>query len=304
MLLRRLVAVQIAPVLALALAVSVAGLPGRAEAPAQAPVQTPVQIPVEAPVPADIAALSETMKIDAVMEVMRLEGLEYGSTLEAEMFPGRGGAEWRAVVGLIYDPAVMRRRFDAALGAELADDPAAVAVMQDFFAGERGQRILSLEIEARRALMDDATEEAAKIAVEDMIAAQDPRIEVLRRFSETNDLIESNVTGALNANLAFYQGLSEGGAFENEMTEEQMLSDVWSQEPDIRAETEEWLFSYLALAYQPLSDEDMAAYQAVSETPEGRKLNAALFTAFDAVFTAISRDLGRAAARQVQGEDI
>ncbi|HEX9858842.1 MAG TPA: hypothetical protein VGA75_10850, partial [Paracoccaceae bacterium] len=169
MLLRRLVPALAAPVLALALAVSVAGHPVRAEAPEQTPAQTPVPTPVEAPVPAEVAALSATMQIDAVMEVMRLEGLEYGSTLEAEMFPGRGGAEWRAVVGLIYDPAAMRRRFDAAFSAELAGDPATIAVMQEFFASERGQRILSLEIEARRALMDDATEEAAKIAVEDMI---------------------------------------------------------------------------------------------------------------------------------------
>ena len=35
-----------------------------------------------------------------------------------------------------------------------------------------------------------------------------------------------------------------------------------------------------------------------------RFLNTAMFAAFDKLFVAISRDLGRAAARQMQGEDI
>ncbi|MDP4033156.1 MAG: DUF2059 domain-containing protein [Pseudorhodobacter sp.] len=252
----------------------------------------------------DVASLSDTMQIGAMMDVIRLEGLDYGATLEAEMFPDRGGAQWRAVVGLIYDAATMRRRFDAIFAAELAGDTAEIAEMQAFFGSERGQRILTLELQARRALLDDATQEAARVAVADMIADQNPRMAMLRRFAETNDLIESNVTGALNANLAFYQGLSEAGAFGDAMTEEQMLLEVWSQEDNIRADTNDWLFPFLALAYEGLSDEDMAAYLAFSETAAGRKLNVAAFVAFDALFTAISRDLGRAAARHVQGEDI
>lgn len=267
--------------------------------------QSPAPVPAEAAaIPAEIAALSETLMIAEVMAVMREEGIDYGSTLEAEMFPGRGGAEWQAIVALIYEPAEMQQMFEARLAEELQGEPEAIAAMADFFGGERGQRILRLELEARRALMDDTAEEAAKVTVQDMIAEDDPRMEVLRRFADTNDLIESNVAGALNSNLAFYEGLSEGGAFEEPMTEDQMLADVWSQEPEIRADTEEWLYSYLALAYQPLSDEDMGAYQAFSETAAGQKLNSALFAAFDVVFTRISRDLGRAAARQMQGEDI
>ena len=220
------------------------------------------------------------------------------------MFPGRGGAEWTGIVGAIYDPAVMRGRFEARLAAELNGDAETVAQAMAFFGSAQGQRILGLEIGARRALTDDAAEEAAKVTVEDMIAKSDPRMDVLRTFAETNELIEMNVTGALNANLAFYQGLDEGGAFGGEMTEEQMLNDVWGQEAEVRGQTEEWLFSFLALAYAPLSEADMAAYQAYSETPGGRRMNRALFAAFEAVFTPISHDLGVAAARRMQGEDI
>lgn len=272
---------------------------------ADAPVLWSVQAEAPAEKPAtEAAALSDLLRIGEVMEVMREEGVEYGGTLEAEMFPGRGGAEWRAVVGLIYDPATMRARFDAVFAREMEADPAATAAATEFFASELGKRILELELEARRALLEDAVEDAARIMAEDMIAGGEPRMDALRAFAEANDLIESNVSGAMNANLAFYKGLAEGGAMEEDIPEDQMLSDVWSQEAEVRADTEEWLFSYLALAYQPLSDDDLAAYQAFSETPAGQKLNAALFVAFDALFTRMSYDLGRAAARQMQGEDI
>ncbi len=253
---------------------------------------------------AAVAALSEALMMDDVFEVMVTEGLAYGGTLEEEMFPGAGGADWVRVVTAIYDLAAMRARFDERLAKELEGEAAATAAAQAFFGSAQGQRILKLEIEARRALADEAAKEAAEVAVEDMIAEQDPRMEALREFAEANELVEMNVTAALNANLAFYQGLAVGGAFGGEMTEEQMLSDVWSQEADVRAETETWLFSYLALAYAPLSDEDLEAYQAFSETPDGKRVNHALFAAFDAVFAPISRDLGVAAARQMQGEDI
>lgn len=256
------------------------------------------------PPPATVAGLQQAMKIPEIIAVLRDEGMAYGASLEEELFPGRGGAAWGVAVDLIYDTPTMEERFGAALEREIGADTATLGAAVDFFASERGQRILTLEVEARRALLDEAVEDAARARAEEMIAEADPRMDALRRFAEANDLIESNVQGALNANLAFYQGMAEAGAFGDEMTEEQMLDDVWGQEADVRAETGDWLFSYLALAYGPLPDEDLEAYTDFSLTPEGQKLNAALFAAFDAVFREISRNLGRAAARQMMGQDI
>jgi hypothetical protein len=53
-----------------------------------------------------------------------------------------------------------------------------------------------------------------------------------------------------------------------------------------------------------LSDEDLTAYIAFSASPAGQQLNAALFAAFDDVFTPISKALGLAVAKQMQGQDI
>lgn len=249
-------------------------------------------------------ALADVLMMDEIVAVMREEGLDYGATLETEMFPGRGGEAWLAKVGLIYNPETMRKQFDQALAKELAGKEASVDQMIAFFGSDQGQRALRLEVEARRALLDQATEDAAKVAWEDLQANGDARVEKIERFAEINDLIESNVMGALNSNLAFYRGLAEAGAFSGEMTEDQMLSDIWGQEPEIRSETADWLFPFLALAYGPMPEDDLDAYIAFSETPAGQQVNAALFAAFDQVFTRISFDLGRAVAKQMQGEDI
>lgn len=280
----------------------VATVPARAQA--SAGQEAAAEQDATAVSPARVSALTATMMMADVMAVMRDEGLEYGQTLATEMFPDKTGAQWDAVVALIYDRDTMLGRFEAALVQSLAGADAELDQIEAFFRSDRGQTILRLEIEARRALMEQDVEDAAKLAWEDMRAEGGARVDALTRFAEANDLIESNVMGAMNANLAFYRGLSESGAFPQEMTEDQMLADVWGQEPAVRSETTDWLFPFLSLAYQPLSTEDLDAYIAFSETPAGQKLNAALFAAYDVVFTQISFDLGRAAAGQMQGEDI
>ena len=153
-------------------------------------------------------------------------------------------------------------------------------------------------------MLDDSVDEAARARLEELQLVEDPLLDRLHAFSDANDLVESNVIGAMNSNVAFYFGLIEGGALGFEMTEEQVLSDVWGQEESIRLETETWVYSYLALAYQPLDPDDLDAYTAFSLTPEGQALNNALFAAFDTLFTGISRNLGFAAARYMIGEDI
>ena len=251
-----------------------------------------------------VQELVAAMRIGELAQVLQAEGEAYGMQLKDEMFPDRSGSDWSAMVTRIYQADGLTEEFTRSLSAELADKPEVAAKAQAFFASPTGRKIIGLEIEARRAMLDDAAEEAAKEAFGAMEAKGAPRVDALRRFVAANDLVEMNVMGALNANLAFYKGMSQGGAFTEGMTESDMLAEVWAQEDQVRQETEDWLWPYLALAYQPLSDEEMQAYQVFSEAPEGRALNAALFAAFDASFVRISGELGRAVALMVQGQDI
>jgi hypothetical protein len=265
----------------------------------------PAETPAAPVTQGEVLRLSEVLMIPEMVGILREEGIDYALSLEGDLFPPQAGGAWRLAVDAVHDLATMQARFQAALEAALSDDPAAVAAGVAFFGDDRGQRILAMELEARRALIDDKVEDAAKARLAQMEEDDRGRVDRLRRFAEVNDLIEMNVQGALNANLSFYKGLAEtGGERMGDIPEAQMLADVWGQEAEVRAETEAWLFPFLALAYSGLSDEDLEAYIAFSGTAEGRRLNAALFAAFDALFNAQSRDLGRATGRALAGQDI
>ena len=258
-----------------------------------------VVLPARAQTGDPVAHLCDVLRLPEVIEVMRQEGLDYGKTLEAKLFPGQGGAAWARDVATIYDGAALTTAFDTRFRAAL---PAAqVPAMLAFFDTGRGRRIVSLEVSARRALLDPDVEASAHQALADMAEAGDPRLTALKAFAAANDLVESNVSGTMNSDIAFYKGLVEGHAKGFEMTEAQIVAEVATQEDSIRHDTEDWLFPFLALAYAPLSDADLAAYTDFARTPAGKALNRALFTAFDGVFDGVAHDLGRAAAGALSG---
>lgn len=248
--------------------------------------------------------LAKVMQLDALFQVLRDEGLAHADEIATDMFPSGGGGDWSAAVSKIYDVATLNTRFTAALDKALAADPQAVEGIIAFYDTELGQRILGLEVEARRAFLDTAAEEAAQVAADDASATRDPKVALIRRMIESSDLLEMNVAGALSGNLAFMTGMESTGVYGTAMPKDQILSDVWAQEDQIRADTSTWLYSYLGLAYHPLTEAELKSYVEFWESPAGQRLNAALFTAFDEVFRDISLQLGVAAGRAMQGRDI
>lgn len=262
------------------------------------------QLTEAAPLAQSVLDLSAALNMAEVMAVLREEGIAGSADLAADLPNGPRDPVWAGAVLQIYDVAQMEAVFNRAFAAQLEAEPEAVAAATAFFRSEIGQRVLGLELAARRALMDEAVEAAAAEAHRDLAVQNPKRQALLDRFVAANDLVESNVMGALNANLAFLRGLAEGGGEDFVLPEADMLAQVWSAEPEVRAEMTDWLFPFLMLAYQPLTDAELTAYVEFSETPAGQRVNAAMFQAFDAVFNGISRDLGRAYGQALQGNDI
>ena len=64
--------------------------------------------------------------------------------------------------------------------------------------------MVSLEVSARRALLDEAVDVASKEAAVAAKKANTERFQLVDTFVQTNDLIETNVVGAMNSNVAFY----------------------------------------------------------------------------------------------------
>lgn len=255
-----------------------------------------------------IGHLMDVMGMDDIVQIMREEGLAYGGDLGRDMLAGQGGPVWGRQVDRIYDVDAMstmvRAGFREAFGTT---DPEPLI---RFFESETGRQIVSLEIAARRAFMDEDIEETAREAFRQIEAdldapsprGIDPHLSAIEAYVEANDLIGFNVMGAMNANMLFFRGLIEGGALE--MTEGEILSDVWEQEDETRAETREWLYAFLMLAYQPLEAEEISGYADLSLTPAGRAMNRALFAAFDDMYGTLSHALGLAIAAQMLTEDL
>lgn len=250
----------------------------------------------------EVAEMLEALRIYDILEVMATEGVEAALNLEADMFPGQGGDTWAAQANRIHGADRLTQLFEEAFPlASMTDEE--VALVTAFFTAEPGQTIAASEVAGRSAFLDPQVEELANEAFREAVEADNPRIDLLTAFIETNDLVERNVAGALNSNFAFYRGLSDGGAFDVDVPEELMLSEVWSQEAELRRDTIEWLYSFQLSAYNGLDDGDIEAYTAFSSTEAGIALNAALFDAFDDVFDQLSYELGAAAAVFIAGED-
>ena len=88
------------------------------------------------------------------------------------------------------------------------------------------------------------------------------------------------------------------------MSDADIVTDVWGQEPEVRQDTESWLLAFLVMAYAPLPSGDLQAYTEFSQSPAGRALNAALFAGFETLYRDISYALGLMAGQGMQGSDL
>lgn len=240
------------------------------------------------------------LKMDDVFDILREEGVKAGLEIADEEEGISASPAWTARIKSIYAVDKMDAAFRHALStsADLASSEEAVA----FFESQFGQRVVEIELDARRALSDESVEDAVREQAEVMKEENPKRLELYDEFIRVNGLIDSNVMGALNANLAFYQGLGTNPLF-GAMDESSMLAQVYEQEPEIRKDMEDWTINFSVLAYDLLTVEEVQDYIDISETRAGQILNTALFAGFDRVFELQSFELGRAMAEFMVGDD-
>ena len=140
----------------------------------------------------ELRALLGAMGLYDILAIMAAEGRESAPDLEADMFPGQGGAAWMAVVAGIYATDKMTAAFEAALPVERLSD-ADIASLRAFFESDLGARIAAGEIAARQAFLDPSLEQIATDLAEERVAQNHPRIAQLTEFNIVNDLVERNV---------------------------------------------------------------------------------------------------------------
>ncbi|WP_238935984.1 DUF2059 domain-containing protein [Sulfitobacter mediterraneus] len=249
---------------------------------------------------ARLTVLVDVLKLREAALILREEGITYAEDLNTDMLAGDGGAGWQQQVEAIYDPARMVEmvRRDLKIGVFGEDRGDVIA----FFSSDLGVQIVDLENSARAAIQDPDIEAAARERYAALAGGDDPRLAMIHEMVEGGDMINRNVTSAMNANYQFMRGLVTGGALE--MSDDDILRDVASEIDEITEDTTAWLYGYMLLAYSPLSDDELATYVAFAQTQAGQSLNAALFDGFGKAYEDISYALGRAVALNMTAQEL
>ncbi|WP_319823832.1 DUF2059 domain-containing protein [Thalassovita sp.] len=246
------------------------------------------------------ARLVSLLRLEEVVQIMQQEGLDQGRDLGASMLQESGGAAWERRLQLLYDVPRMTDQAVAGVTSRIPDQDC--GAMLAFFDTPLGQQIVEGEISVRRAFLDSAVEDASRRAYTLGESGADPHLAEVSGYIQLNDLLERNVSGALNSNYRFYLGLVHGEYLH--LTEDEILAEAWAAEAETRADMDEWLHAYLSAAYAGLNVDQLRAYNAFSASPAGQTLNRALFGGFDSMYEALSYGLGLAIAHASLGADL
>lgn len=263
---------------------------------------------VVAPHTARANDIARAFLLEELFEIMAEEGRRSAVMDDATPLQGRALDQFAMDAERLYNPDAMLRAFLAELDVELAAHPEMRADALEFAGTELGKRVLQLEISARSALLDDAVDEAARLALVEARAASETqpeavRLALVRERIAANDLIDLNISLGLNTSFSYYRGMLDEDAVEG-MTANELLQLVWAQQDEIRAEIEDWSESFFLLAYGPLSEDEMRALIDYARTPLAVGFNQAMFRAFDTVFTELSLRLGQALGRRLRFEEL
>ncbi|MEL6884272.1 MAG: hypothetical protein AAFP87_07160 [Pseudomonadota bacterium] len=242
------------------------------------------------PLRADTAAsrLVDAMGIPALIVSFTQDGMASARDLDASFLGGQGGDVFFETVRRLHDPARMEAELRAAMTAAL--DPAAARQALVFFESDQGTRIIELEVEARRAMVDDALEEAAK-------AAADNAGDAVLRLLSVRDLVDGNTDIAVAAQAAFFDGL----AFASGTSDR---PDIESRRGVIAEETRQWLTGYYMLVASALPEDDFDTYIAFWETEVGQAVDDAMYAAFETSYVSLSYGLGQAVGRLMPQNDL
>lgn len=246
-----------------------------------------------------VERLARALQLDEVIDILVTEGSEYGRELNDSFLNGEGGVLLQSQIEDLYDATWMRAQLIQAFRSNM--DTTQLEQAAIFFESELGQAIVSLENSARRAFSDEAVEEFARMSFSSA-DQNSPPFRLVDEYIRLNDLIEQNVQGTLSADYNFYLGMAEGSGVGSDL--DTILNELLARKDETEADTREWLYSFLLMAYQPLSEAEMRENIAFSRTETGRALNQAFFDGFDDMYDAISYQMGTVVAQAMRASDL
>ncbi|WP_420011451.1 hypothetical protein [Tateyamaria sp.] len=238
---------------------------------------------------ADIDRLVDAMGMPALVRAFSEEGIASSPELDEAFLNGQGGAVFAETVRKLYDPARLEAELRTGLYEVLDPDMARTALL--FAESDLGQRIVTLEVQGRQAMLDADVQDMVKAAGDDAGAA-------VTDFLAARNLVERNTEAAVVSQVAFFDGLAET------ITQSFPPPDIEGQRAMIAADTERWLKGYYALVQSALNADEIETYTAFWATEVGTALDDAVFEVFGQSYEAISYGLGQAVGRLVPPNEL
>ena len=202
------------------------------------------------------------------------DGVKTGAVYLGQDYDKKG---FRAAIDKIYNLKNMENNLMLGLVKSLSLDTATHVL--DFFRGDLGRKIATLETSARTAISDSAVE---RIAIDIAKAAKNEnseRYNLLEKNVADMGFVEFNMKGAFSAQFAFLSELSKLDIVT--ITNDEIFAMLMENEAEMRTEIMDWLMGFSYMAYKPLSDEDLDVYIAFLNSSYGKELNNVLFGIFN-----------------------
>lgn len=180
------------------------------------------------------------------------------------------GSEWERLSGEVFDTDIMRELALDILEQTLSDELLNHAA--GFYATDLGQRLVVVENASHMIEDDGVKEEQGQRIVADMMAEDDPRLEMMERMNAAIDSSGNSVRALQEIQIRFLLAASAAGVIELRVDPSDLRDLFASQEAEMRSEVRLSALVGAAYTYRDFSDEDVLAYVKALENPEMQKV--------------------------------
>lgn len=187
-------------------------------------------------------------------------------------------------IPVAYQPEKLLKSLDNGLDALLT--PAEKQEILTHYDSPLGQRVSEAEkaaVHAGQAIRDFAAKEKP----------DDVRLSLYKRMDEAVGLTSVGVAIAMNMSIALQAGILSAADGPDKVDVEVLKAAEEKNRVSLTAATQKEVLDTLAYAYRELSQEDLAAYVAVLESPVGRKFSRGLGQLLADVLAEHAKDLGQ-----------
>ena len=174
---------------------------------------------------ARMTVLVDLLELRQAAVILSDEGQAHAEMLNQDMLGGQGGPGWQMQVESIHDAGRMVEMVRRALEETMTSAEVEQAI--DFYSTELGGRIVGLENAGRAAIAEPEVEQIARAHYGVLAGDHDPRVALIRRLIDAADMVDRNVSTALNSNFQFLRGMRDGGALED--SDEDLLAEVGAE---------------------------------------------------------------------------